>query len=214
MTKLEVRYACPVCLGVTMQKSGIAGRAPFTIDHCTRCGGAWFDAGEIGRLRVASPDDLWAHVAPRDAVHAMQCHSCNTLFERDRDECSACGWHVKLDCPQCQQPMQSARHHGMTLDACSRCRGVWFDHHELAAVWNAEFHAALQRRGETTAADAGGTVLAALAWDPFTTYYVASAAGHVLSGAGQAAPAVLEAAGEAAASLFETIVDIISGIFG
>jgi Zn-finger nucleic acid-binding protein len=214
MTKLEVRLACPVCLGVTMQKSPIEGSAAFTLDHCTRCGGAWFDAGEVGRLRMASPDDLWRHVAQRDAVHAMQCHSCNTLLQRDRDECAACGWHVTLDCPECDQPMESGSHHGMTLDACSRCKGVWFDHHELAAVWNAEFHAALQRHDRVGVVHVGGGVLEALAWDPFTTYYVASAAGHVLSGAASAAPAMAEAASEAAASLFETIVEIIGGIFG
>ena len=214
MKKIEVRYACPVCLGVTLQKSPIDGVAAFTLDHCTRCGGAWFNAGEVGRLRMASPDDLWRHVAQREGVHAMQCHSCNTLLERNRNVCEACNWHVTLDCPECNQPMQSGTHSGMTLDACSRCKGVWFDHHELAAVWNAEFHAALQRRERLSVADAGGGVLEALAWDPFTTFYIAHVGAHALGGVAQAAPVIAEAAGEAATSLFETIVEIISGIFG
>jgi Zn-finger nucleic acid-binding protein len=213
MTKLEIRFPCPVCLGVTLQKSSIEGQAAFVLDHCTRCGGAWFDAGEVGRLRLASPEDLWQHIAQRDDVHAMQCHSCNTLLHRDQAHCNACGWRVTLDCPECNQPMETGSQAGVTLDACRRCKGVWFDHHELAAIWNTEFSAALERRG-TTAADAGGTVLEALAWDPFSTFYIAHAAGHVISGAASAAPAVAEAASEAAASLFETIVEIISGIFG
>ena len=214
MRKLEVRYACPVCLGVTMQKSPIDGEAAFTLDHCTRCGGAWFDAGEVGRLRLASPDDLWRHIAQRDAVHSMQCHSCNTLLGRDRDACDACGWTVTLDCPQCHETMESGQHLGLTLDACRRCKGVWFDHHELHTVWNAEFSAALQRREHIGAAHAGGGVIEALAWDPFTTYYVLSAGSHVLGGAIQGVPGMAEAAGEAAGSLFETIVEIIAGFFG
>lgn len=213
MMKLEVRYACPVCLGVTLEKSPIEGQAGFVLDHCTRCGGAWFHAGEVGRLRLASPEDLWLHMAQRDSVHAMQCHSCNTLLARDQARCGACGWQVTLDCPECNQAMESGSQAGITLDACRRCKGVWFDHHELATVWNAEFAAALERRGGTPA-HAGGAVLEAIAWDPFTTFYIAHAAGHVLSGTAGAAPAVAEAASEAAVSLFETIVEIISGIFG
>jgi hypothetical protein len=109
--------------------------------------------------------------------------------------------------------MESARHAGITVGACKRCKGVWLDHHELATLWQAEFSQALKRRN-ITAADGGAVVLDALAFDPFGVYFLAHVVGDVGAAGAQAAPAVLEAAGEAASSLFETIAEIIGGIFG
>ncbi|MGQ0814936.1 MAG: zf-TFIIB domain-containing protein [Gemmatimonadota bacterium] len=214
MTKLETRHPCPVCLGATLEKSWIEGSGRFSLDHCTRCGGAWFDHGEVHRLRMCDPTDLWRHMAQRTNVHAMQCHSCDHLLAREEEMCPACGWHVQLDCPVCGEPMMASKHAGVILDACRRCKGVWFDHHELASLWKAEFMAALQRWRVPAAGEGGGAVLEALAWDPFLVYYAGSAAGHVLSAGASGAPGVIEAAGEAATSVFETIVEIIAGFFG
>jgi Zn-finger nucleic acid-binding protein len=209
---LETRYECPVCLGVTLQKTFI-GSDKFILDHCTRCGGIWFDAGEVNQLRAAAPDDLWKTITRREGVHSMHCHSCDVLLERDAEKCEACGWSVTLDCPRCRQEMDTAAHGGVTLDACRSCKGIWVDHHELTQLWKAEFVVALERH-HVGREHGGSVVLEALAWDPFTTYYVANAAGHILSAGVQAGPAVAEAAAEAAGSLFETIADIIGGIFG
>lgn len=215
MSSVETRYPCPVCLGVTLEKSGIEGGSSFVLDHCTRCGGAWFDHGEVQKLRACTPDDLWKQVARRTGMHAMQCHSCDHLLERSADTCPQCGWAVRLDCPSCGRPMEKAEHAGITLDACQHCRGVWFDHHELVAIWKQEFSAALARRHLPVRGDAAAyVVLDAITMDPFFALYGAHAAGHVLAAGAQAAPGVLEAAGEAAGGLFETIADLIAGIFG
>jgi Zn-finger nucleic acid-binding protein len=52
MTELQLKWSCPVCLGATLQKSTIRDNAPLTLDYCKRCGGIWFDHGEVQRLRV------------------------------------------------------------------------------------------------------------------------------------------------------------------
>ena len=47
MRELEARYPCPVCLGVAMTKTPIGRDGALVLDHCARCGGVWFDAGEL-----------------------------------------------------------------------------------------------------------------------------------------------------------------------
>ena len=37
-------------------------------------------------------------------------------------------------CPECQIPLRVKLHHGVELDLCTGCRGVWFDATELSAV--------------------------------------------------------------------------------
>lgn len=212
MTKLEARLACPVCLGATLEKVRVT-ESDLTLDFCARCGGVWFDAGEIHQLRASDPQQLWQRIARREGVFAMMCHSCNTPLERDQQICGNCQWYVTLDCPQCRDMMESGAHAGISVDACKTCKGVWLDHHELETLWRAEFTAALQRRN-LTAREGGAAVLDVLAFDPFGAYYLAHLAGHAVAGGVDVAPAVLDAAGEAASGLFETIVEIIGGIFG
>ena len=217
MTELELRYACPVCLGATLNKSAIETTPPFTLDHCPRCGGVWFDHGEVQRLRKCAPERLWQRVAQIEGVHRMQCHSCTSPLERGDSRCEACGWEVELDCPSCGAAMESGQHDGVHLDVCRKCKGVWFDRHELAEIWRIQFNAALQRRHSGEVAHGSAVLVEVLAYDPFLAFYGAHAAGHVLSAGAQAAgslPDVAAAAGDAAASLFETIAEIIGGIFG
>jgi Zn-finger nucleic acid-binding protein len=209
--KRELKLPCPVCLGSTLQKVEIKGGAHFILDHCVRCGGVWFEQGEVQLLRKASADDLWAQIAEADGVHRMQCHSCSHRLERTERKCTVCGWDVELDCPSCGKAMHSEEHAGIQLEACKDCKGVWFDRHELADIWRDEFNAAVMKRSAGDRPDA--VVFGAVMTDPFMLYYGAHAAGHVLAAGAHAAPAVLEAAGEAASSVFETIVEIISGIF-
>ena len=214
--RLELKYPCPVCLGATLQKSVISASSPFTLDHCRRCGGVWFEQGEVQRLRKCTPQQLWQEIAQMDGVHQMQCHSCTTLLQRGVERCPACNWAVTLDCPSCGVAMHAAEYDGVKLDVCRDCKGVWFDRHELVDIWKMEFTSALQRR-QNEVSFGSVVLLDALTYDPFLVFYGAHAAGHVLSAGAQAAsslPAVAEAAGEAASSVFETIVDILSGIFG
>ena len=36
-----------------------------------------------------------------------------------------------MNCPQCQQPMVKKSRADVTIDACSQCRGLWFDSGEI-----------------------------------------------------------------------------------
>lgn len=212
MSSVETRYPCPVCLGVTLEKSGIDVPSSFVLDHCRRCGGAWFDRGEVEKLRTGAPEHLWRQIARREGLHAMQCHSCNHLLARNADVCPECGWTVALDCPICLRPMETAEYAGLTLDACRHCQGVWVDHHELIDLWKLEFSAALTRR--TGMAEGAAWVFADAVTDPFVLFYGADAAAHVLGAGVPATPEVLSAAGDAAGSVFEAIVEFIAGFFG
>jgi len=227
---VEARLPCPVCLGVMMQKIIIGDQnrrgerlnTPVTLDTCTRCGGIWFEHGEVQLLRRMEPKVLWATVLPRDRPHVAQCHTCHAPIERAHDKCPACSAKVTLACPECMREMVTETHAGLQLDLCRDCKGVWFDHTELAAIWNTQLDAAAHRNhlgsaGVGAGGDAAFTLLHVLAWSPDLALGAGYAAGAAIQGAGgliSSAPEVVAAAGEAAAGLFETIVDIIAGIFG
>lgn len=225
MTRLETRYPCPVCLGVKMEKVTLAAaEAGLTLDHCPRCGGVWFEKGEVQLLRRTDATALWREIVQREGVHSMQCHSCRTHLARTERACHACGWNVELDCPVCDRPMRIAEQNGLHLDYCTHCQGVWFDHDELTGIWKMQVDALVKRRGSRALDTAGDIVLLdLLLYDPFVMYYGIHAAGHAAGAAANALAGsgsvevigeVAGAAGEVASGLFETIVEIIGGIFG
>ncbi|HEX2188947.1 MAG TPA: zf-TFIIB domain-containing protein, partial [Longimicrobiaceae bacterium] len=146
MPDLAPRLPCPVCLGVTMDRVEVGPGGALVVDHCRRCGGAWLEHGEVQRLRVAGQAALWKRVEKRGYRFRMRCHDCHASLERADEACPACGWSNVLGCPACDRPMRVESHAGLRLDVCRECRGVWFDHHELEAVWGASFDQALQRR--------------------------------------------------------------------
>lgn len=227
MTAFEARYPCPVCLGVKMEKVTLAapgGSSALTLDHCSRCGGVWFEKGEVQLLRRTDATELWRAIVQREGVHSMQCHSCRSHLARSETVCSACGWKVELDCPVCDRPMRIAEQNGLRLDYCTHCQGVWFDHDELTGIWKMEVDALVRRRGSRALDTAGDVVLLdVLLYDPFVMYYGIHAAGHAAGAAANALAGsgsvevigeVAGAAGEVASGLFATIVEIIGGLFG
>jgi Zn-finger nucleic acid-binding protein len=231
MAERAPRYPCPVCLGVTMEKVRVRGDAPVEIDHCRRCGGAWFELGEVPRLRMQPAAALWNRIARREEEVAPPCHDCHAPLPRELPECRACGWKNVLDCPVCERPMHRESCAGVQLDVCRSCKGVWFDHAELDTIWTQQAAMALERRpaaaslAESTGETAGGVLLEVLFWAPDLVFHGAYAAAHVASGVARAVPelaaaapeatvAVVEAAGEAAGGVFKAIVGILDGIFG
>lgn len=218
MRSLETRWPCPVCLGVKLEKLEI-GNDDLVLDFCPRCGGMWFELGEVQALGGESPDALWKQVDERDDVHRSQCHSCGAFFARDEAACPACGAKNRLDCPVCTRRMKQVTHDGMVLDVCKHDKGVWFDHHELNTIWELERDKLVEKyRGQgkvaKVARDGSDVLLETLIWAPDLAFYGAIAAGEVASTVVDAAPAVLEVVGEAAGSVFETLVEIIGAIFG
>jgi Zn-finger nucleic acid-binding protein len=225
MAEPEPRWPCPVCLGVTMKKApvGPGGGAPY-VDCCTRCGGLWFELGEVELARQQTPDALSAYVARHPGPARTQCHACHGLMTRDAP-CPHCGHAPAIDCPSCARTLEVVEHAGMVLDACRHCRGIWFDRHELSLIWEHERSAAidrLRRRGRLTpeAEHRSVALLEGLWYVPDLAFYGAYAGVEAVSSAAQAAgsapevvEAALEASGEAAASVFEVVVAIVGGIF-
>jgi Zn-finger nucleic acid-binding protein len=208
----ETRYPCPVCVGVKMEKLVLATAVPaacaapaLVLDHCGRCGGVWFDAGEVQHLRRLDADMLWRQIVRRDGEHVMQCHDCHAPLARHASRCGVCDWRVALDCPACAQPMDVSEQDGLHLDFCRRCRGVWFDHTELAGLWRLQLDAAVTRRRRSDPAWEGSAGLAdALLLDPFVLYYGVHAAGHAVEGLATAGGAAAQGLAGAAGALGES----------
>ena len=211
----EPRWPCPVCLGVKMDKVRMDGPAahgtsagqPLILDHCSRCGGMWFELGEVQRLRGQRPEALRARVPVREGKHRAQCHSCRAFVDRDSPVCAACGAKTQLACPACERLMLQVPRAGVTLDVCTKCKGVWFDHHELEAIWRLE-RSRVAARSDGQGADA---VAEALLWTGPDVAAVGAA--QVADAAAEAAPTFLEGVAEAAGNVFESLVEIVTGLF-
>lgn len=173
----EARYPCPVCLGLPMNK--IKFDSPdLVLDACSRCGGMWFDAGEVDQLKQVHTHLANKHITLKDTAFKMQCHQCSARMDRNTDHCPQCNWHNILDCPVCDKPMTTSTVKGIKLDYCKDCKGVWFDNIELAAIWNGELDRMThdhQPSGNYTAGDfavdAAGTFLDILLYTPHRGYY-------------------------------------------
>jgi Zn-finger nucleic acid-binding protein len=233
MRDLSARLPCPACLGTTMDKVAVGERGLW-IDRCARCGGVWLEHGEVQRLRAASGKRRPEWATSPGPRFQMRCHDCHALMDRATEACAACGWNNILCCPSCDQPMRMEEHAGIRLDVCRACRGVWFDHHELKAIWGPSFDTALRKRSRSRREllsrgvdDAGDVLFGAIFYAPELAYLGARAVGGVamasaevvsrlpaaLASTPDAASTLFEAAGDAAGAVFGVVVDIIGGIF-
>jgi Zn-finger nucleic acid-binding protein len=225
---LEARLPCPVCLGVQMEKVriGDGGRA-LTLDHCTRCGGVWFERGEAEQLARFAPSDLWKVIPPRQAVPSPPCHGCHAPLDRNAEKCAACGTKNELRCPACDRTMKRWNN-GLLLDFCPTCKGVWFDHVELRSVWSlviTEMDRKRPGRGAEALAVGGDVLMESLFWAPGLTLSAGAALAHGVGsaasalgsvsaeGAASAALGAVDVVGGAAEGLFEMIMEIIGSIF-
>ncbi|MGH7444288.1 MAG: zf-TFIIB domain-containing protein [Longimicrobiales bacterium] len=222
MTEMETRLPCPVCIGTRMEKVWAAGGA-FALDCCRRCGGVWFEQGEVHHVRRLEQARTTRRLGAAPDVARAPCHECRAPLGRDAETCAACGHHVHLACPACQQTMAAAALDDLRLDVCGSCRGVWFDRHEIAGIWSAQVQAALAtapNRSPVGADPSGLLLFDALAYSPDVAFYgvyaageLAGSAGPAVAGAADTLSGAADAVSAAAASVFEVIADIIGGIF-
>ncbi|MGD1857031.1 MAG: zf-TFIIB domain-containing protein [Leptolyngbyaceae cyanobacterium] len=138
----EPQYSCPVCPGQRLQKIKIVPeksknrRACLTLDGCQRCGGVWFDKGEVTiSTQITSPQDR-QRIIQKPKKGQIHCRSCDTLMDRNLDQCPACNHYNRIACPVCKRTLARKRQQQLVLDVCHHCQGVWFDQAELLAIWN------------------------------------------------------------------------------
>ena len=216
----EDRRLCPVCPGLPMGKLDLGtGPGRMTLDACGRCGGIWFDAVEVDRLRHLGARALEAHVTLTPEAYRKRCGNCDAAYPRNDDRCPACKAPNELRCPSCAKLLTPIRTGTAKLDTCRDCQGVWVDSIELKEIWNT---AVARRRG-----GAGETALDA-ASSSMDTFLIASwlmpnvgavgggaadlAGGAIAIGA-DAGSGLVEGASGLASSIFDAIADLLAGIF-
>ena len=234
MPELEARLPCPVCLGVTMQKAVVGAGPRVEIDICGRCGGLWLEHGEVQQLRSHRHTDVRVHFGPDAIQQVSQCHNCHAPLDRDAERCAACGQGNLLDCPHCDRTMRVLWRGPLRLDICTHCKGTWFDHHEVEALWGPQFDLALQRRNlqrsdaGSVAGDVGDLALHSLFYAPDLMLLGGAAVGEVaattasvmaqlpeaVAASPEAASAALEVITDAASGVFEVVIEVVVGIFG
>jgi Zn-finger nucleic acid-binding protein len=107
--------SCPHCKSVLRK----AGFGSVSVDGCERCGGLWFDRGEL-TAAARRQDGLLKEVEARFEPEAYEPEP------KTRKRCPDCGvglFPFKLD----HTP-------GITLDGCAKCKGVWLDDQELQVI--------------------------------------------------------------------------------
>lgn len=118
MTDDQRTIRCPRCTSAT----DVVPLADLELDHCAACGGIWFDAGEIKRLRVMVDD-----VAVRDALAALFVSAATPPVMSSEE---------RLVCPVCAIRM-TRRHHedapGVVIDRC-QVHGTWLDRGEVTRL--------------------------------------------------------------------------------
>jgi len=225
MSELEARRPCPVCLGISLNKMRIGEN--FKLDYCRRCGGFWFEKGEIQLLQNYRPKSLLRRIELAEVVYKMNCHSCHRLIERNVDDCPSCKSPNLIECPGCSTTMKSVRYNNLKLDVCSNCKAVWFDEIELSEIWNMNLDALAEERrlgsmSPVILDDGVELFLDVMLWNPELvargTEVIMGAGGRIIDAAGrienapEVAGALIEASGELAGKVFSAIAAIIGEV--
>jgi Zn-finger nucleic acid-binding protein len=137
--KKAKRLKCPVCDGEDMQKISPSEETELILDYCDKCGGMWFESGEVRELRYCPPEVVSSLISIKKQLYAVECDSCGHLMARNAAECPSCGQGNVISCPRCSTKLERVQGETFTLDVCQDCRGVWFDNIDLSAVWNLQF---------------------------------------------------------------------------
>lgn len=223
---VEPRLPCPVCFGVRMVKRSPPGAPQVVVDLCPRCGGIWFEHGEVQAVRRASgvpdPGDV-------DPSRAGRCTGCGAPVDRCDDACPACGQKVVIDCPTCDEPMEAVKHGDITLDLCTTCRGVWFDREELGHIWSAALARVQREKGRQGTAshskalggvDPAPALIDVLAFTPDLAVVAGEASLRgaaasldvVLNAVPEVAGAVVDVSRAAFEILLEAVAAVLSGL--
>ena len=133
------RLDCPVCDGEQMQKICPSEELDLFLDYCDRCGGMWFETGEVRQLRYCPPEALSGLISMKKQLYAVACPDCQHPMTRNAAKCTQCGRENTINCPTCSSRLERVQGEQFTVDVCRDCRGAWFDNIDLSAVWNLQF---------------------------------------------------------------------------
>ncbi len=106
------RLRCPACPSQILESVHEHG---VEIDACVRCGGLWFDAGELAKLLQSYDEKLTPTGKVADGLGKR-------LGATDRP------------CPHCRDKLvehELSADNPVAVDVCPTCDGVWLDHDEL-----------------------------------------------------------------------------------
>ncbi len=99
---------CPKCRQEKLQRKHLSTLA-LTMDCCPKCGGIWFDKGELERALPAADPHLRV---PGDAAQ------------------------MGAACPRCRQPLYAFLYPQtrVGIEMCNACGGLWLDAGELKQI--------------------------------------------------------------------------------
>ncbi|MEK7859688.1 MAG: zf-TFIIB domain-containing protein [Elusimicrobiota bacterium] len=102
---------CPKCPASPMDQKTVDGVA---IDECPRCGGRWYDLGELGR----SMKDPYRFQKAAEGGGVIKPRPGSAL------------------CPHCAKTMINGGliNEFLRVDLCQGCRGMWLDKNEIGLV--------------------------------------------------------------------------------
>ena len=106
-----MNLACLKCTSV-LDKARID---EIEVDLCPRCGGLWLDHGELERLarkQAGEVDRLRRLLAAKKGPPPIPSD-------------------LTSSCPACTSTMREVKLAGLTIDFCSRCKGVFLDRGEI-----------------------------------------------------------------------------------
>lgn len=107
---------CPRCKKETLKKGRLAD---VNIDHCTECGGIWFDEDELRQAKDKKDENLnWLDI--------------DLWRDPKKFEVSRSG---RL-CPRCRMPLYNVEYGNskVMVDLCSLCKGIWLDKGEFERI--------------------------------------------------------------------------------
>jgi Zn-finger nucleic acid-binding protein len=107
---------CPTCREVMI----VVEQDKIELDHCTKCAGVWFDAGEL---------ELMLERMGRDSSALSLAHIAELPDAETKEK--------KRRCPVCGRKMKKRRvggEAGVLIDVCLWGDGLWFDGGEVRQI--------------------------------------------------------------------------------
>ncbi len=137
---------CPRCDGLRLERVRFLGESDIVLERCANCGGFWLDAGELDlvnrELEAIMPVEGKGFSEFVNRVHLPYWHrrvrrsSAETDFRVDAPPVPGAERTGDTDraCPACGTNLASYKAHGVELDGCSRCKGIWLGRDELSRL--------------------------------------------------------------------------------